>query len=135
MAAYLAKNQPWLLPGNHVYNTPLAPDKEAAFRQWIAANQVHFDPAAQVSDYDMRGFWNALQAGDPRATTAINPNDKRMHFPDYWKTPYDASFSAESQWANPKLAPRWNDKDQLVLPNGKVIYDEREEVRQGRPTG
>lgn len=73
----------------------------------------------------MRGFWTALQQGKPIATTAIDPNDKRIHYPDYWKTPLHQTFSAESQWANPARAPAWNDRDQLVLPNGQVIYDDR----------
>lgn len=132
---YFEKNKPYVKAGDNVYNTALSPEEEVRFRQWVAANNVPFDVSAKVSDYDMRGFWKALQTGDSRAATAVNPNDKQIHYPDFWKTPYDASFSAESQWANPVTAPRWNDKDQLVLPNGKVIYDERAVVRAGGKTG
>lgn len=84
-------------------------------------------------DYDMRGFWKALQAGDPLAQAAIDPNDQRMHYPDYWKTPYHETFSAESQWADPKKAPSWNDKDQLVMPDGTVIFDDREANKSEAP--
>jgi hypothetical protein len=111
-------------PGN--YNTDLGdPKTEMAFQQWVKQNNIPFDPAAPVSDYDMRGFYQALQAGDPKAKEALNPNDSQMHFPDYWKTPYHESFSNESQWADSKKAPKWNEQDQLVTPDGKVVFDER----------
>lgn len=119
------RNQAYVLPGIHTYNTRLSSDDERSFRRWVEKNKVPFDVSAPVSDYDMRGFWTALQQGKPIATTAIDPNDKRIHYPDYWKTPLHQTFSAESQWANPARAPAWNDRDQLVLPNGQVIYDDR----------
>ncbi len=106
------------------YSTSLNPPSEQMFRKWIAQNKVPFNPEAKLSDYDMRGFWLALQAKDPRAMTAVNPYDKQIHYPDYWKTPYHSTFSNESQWAT-KDAPRWNDKDQLVDASGKVIFDSR----------
>jgi hypothetical protein len=125
MAAQLAKNKPYILPGATNFATTLAPDQEAAFGQWVQQNHVPFDPAQRVQDYDMRGFYQALMAKDPRAMTAVNPNDQQLHYPDYWKTPYHQSFSAESQWANPQTAPKWNEQDQLVLPNGTVVFDEK----------
>ncbi len=106
------------------YSTALNAASEQKFREWVRANKVPFDPAAKVADYDMRGFWLALQAKDPRAASAIDPNDKRLHYPDYWKTPYHETFSNESQWAT-SGAPTWNKQDQLVLPTGKVIFDDR----------
>ena len=69
----------------------------------------------------MRGFYKALQNGDEMAKTAVDPHDKQIHFPDYWKTPYHETFSNESQWAT-KGAPSWNDQDQLVLPNGTILF-------------
>ncbi len=119
-----ARNQQYLAPGDHEYSTDLG-DKEPAFQDWVQQNKVPFDPAAITPDYDMRGFYKALQEGDPKAKEAINPNDNQMHFPDYWKTPYHQSFSAESQWADPAKAPKWNEQDQLVTPEGKVVFDER----------
>lgn len=106
------------------FNTALPPDQEAQFRQWVNANHVPFDPEAQQSDYDMRGFWKALQDKDPRAASAIDPNDHLLHYPDYWKTPLHKTFSNESQWAGPN-APHWTADDKLVTPQGQVVYDDR----------
>lgn len=125
MAARLAGNKQYLNAGPQNYATALAPEQEQQFRGWVAQNKVPFDPTQQMQDYDMRGFYSALMAHDPRATTAINPNDSMMHYPDYWKTPYHQSFSAESQWADPAKAPKWNEQDQLVLPNGTIVFDEK----------
>lgn len=119
----------YVVPGNNVYNTPLPPDAEKAFRTWVQDHEIPFDPSAPVSDYDMRGFWKAYTAGDPRARRALNANDGTMHFPDYWKTPYHESFSAESQWALPG-SPQWNDIDQLVDRNGNIVFDERAKNRK-----
>ncbi len=73
-----------------------------------------------------KSYFTAL--GDPRAVSSINPNDNMMHYPDYWKTPFHESFSHESQWATPG-APIWNELDQLVTPDGKVVFDERAKRR------
>lgn len=113
---------PYAVP--ETYNTPLAPLPELQFRQWVADNSVPFDPNAGVTDYDMRGFWQALMQQQPRAVTAINANDGLMHYPDIWKTPLHQSFSADSQWANP-ATPRWNEYDQLEAPSGRIVFDER----------
>lgn len=105
------------------YLTKLAPVDEAKFRGWIKQNNVPFDPSPNA-DYDMRGFYQAAMVGDPKASTAINRNDGKMHFGDTWKTPYHKSFSAESKFANDQ-APKWNSQDQLVLADGSVVFDER----------
>jgi hypothetical protein len=123
------RNKQYVAPGEHEYKTDLG-DKEPEFQAWVKQNNVPFDLNAEIPDYDMRGFYKALQEGDPKAQEALNPNDKQMHFPDYWKTPYHHSFSNESQWADPAKAPKWNEKDQLVLPDGTVTYDERAEAIQ-----
>lgn len=115
------------------YNTKLSEAEETAFKTWVKDNKVPFNPEAKTSDYDMRGFWKALQSGDPKAKSAVNQNDDQIHYPDYWKTPYHESFSNESKWANPDTAPKWNDKDQLVAPDGKVIHDERAIAAAGAP--
>lgn len=108
------------------YLTPLDPLREAAFQSWVGRNNVPFDPSL-TADYDMRGFWRALQQRDPLAVQSLNANDGEMHFPDYWKTPYHESFSNESQFALPG-APRWNNLDQLVSPRGAVVFDERQKA-------
>ncbi len=125
LAALFAQHMGYAKQSPTGYQTRLPPPLEREFRGWAAAHRVPFDVnAAGPTDYDMRGFFQALQRGDPRAMTAVNPNDGRMHYPDYWKTPGHRTFSAESQWAAPG-APNWNAVDQLVLPNGKVVFDER----------
>ncbi len=122
-----ARNKPYLKPGASNFTTQLAPDEEGAFRNWVAQNHVAFDPAQTTPDYDMRGFWKQNAGGG----TAVNPNDGKIHYPDTFKTPYDLTFSRESQFAAPS-APAWNDKDQLVTPDGKIQYDER--ARKYRPS-
>lgn len=123
------RNRAWAKPGN--YNTKLSVLQEGQFQQWLKQNNVEFDHTAPVTDYDMRGYWQALQAGDPRAASAIDPNDKQMHYPGYWKTPYSATFSNESQWAQPN-APVWKG-DSYQLPNGHVIYDDKQGRWNGLP--
>lgn len=135
----LARNQAYLAPGSHTYNTQLSSADEGRFRQWVTNNKVPFDPNAKVSDYDMRGFWKTSQ--DPEAWkalqqsgkipeeispagTKVDPNDGRPHYPDWWKTPFHQTFSNESQWAGPN-APHWTDDDKLMTPDGKVVFDDR----------
>lgn len=106
------------------FDTPLDPGTEEFFRMWVAHNKVPFDPDSRApQDYDMRGFFRGLMQGDPRAQSAINPNDSRMHFPDFWKTPLHQSFSNESQWA-PASAPQWTPQDALAQ-GGRILFDER----------
>lgn len=125
--AFIAeRNKAYTKEGASGFNTPLKPGEETKFRQWVGENKVPFDPDKKESDYDMRGFYRALQAGDKKATSAINPNDKKMHYPDWWKTPMHETFSRDSQWATSD-APTWNKKDQLVTKDGEVLYDERRE--------
>jgi hypothetical protein len=125
-----ARNAPWIAAGDHTYNTPLTAAEEKEFRSYIADRSDkqdlgrEFDPKAKIVDYDMRGWWKAMKAGDKRAALAVNPADKLKHRSDYWKTPYHKTFSAQSQWANPAMAPHWNERDQLVTPDGKVVFDE-----------
>lgn len=118
-----AKNQMYAVP-NVSYQTQLDPQGEQQFQAWVKQNNVPFNSAQQLQDYDMRGFWQALQNKDPKAVSAVDPNDQQIHYPDYWKTPYHATFSGESQWAT-KDAPSWNDKDQLIDKSGKVLFDDK----------
>jgi len=122
-----AQHAGYSMPG--FYNTPLHPVEEQAFRTWLQKNKVPFDPDAPISDYDMRGFWKGMMSGNPNAVTGMNPNDKQLHFGDYYKTPYHKSFSAESKYAK-QNAPRWNERDQLIMPDGTVVFDERAQVRK-----
>jgi N12 class adenine-specific DNA methylase len=132
---FFARNKAWARPDAKDFTTKLDPGQEAKFQTWVKTNKVPFDPDPDA-DYDMRGYWKASQ--DPTAwkklidggkidkeLTKIDPNDGKPHYPDYWKTPYHETFSNESQWADPAKAPRWNDKDQLVAPDGKVVFDDK----------
>lgn len=114
---------PYAKPSKTGYITQLTPQEMAQFLTWVRTNNIPYDPSPNA-DYDMPGFWKGLVSGDPKATTAIDPNDKRLHFTDYWKTPYHKTFSRESQYAMPD-APEWNDQDQLVDKDGKVLFDDR----------
>lgn len=116
-------NKPYLSQERESYLTTLPPDQEQKFQEWVKANNVPFDPSP-TADYDMRGFYSGLMSKDSHAKTGVNANDQQLHFSDWWKTPYHESFSAESQFAN-RDAPNWNDKDQLVTPKGKVLFDEK----------
>lgn len=104
------------------YQTHLSDTDEAAFRQWVTANHVPFDPNQKNPDYDMRGFYKAMQAGDPRATRQMNDATGTLHFPDTWKTPYHKTFSNESIYAK-RGAPHWVGT-KLVAKDGKVLFDE-----------
>jgi hypothetical protein len=124
LIAALKRNTPYVRPGQQGYQTDLTV-AEPGFRSWVDKNKVPFNPdELGASDYDMRGFYHALMTADPKAISSINQNDKRLHYPDYWKTPYHQSFSGESQWAT-DVAPKWNEQDQLVSPGGRILVDER----------
>lgn len=120
------RNMRYAVPAKS-YITILPSAEEAQFQSWANANHVPFDPSPQA-DYDMRGFWKGLMAHDPRAETNVNANDRKLHYSDYWKTPYHKSFSRESKWAT-QAAPAWNEKDQLVLPDGSIVFDEKQAMR------
>jgi len=122
LAPQQPSSSPYAQPG--AQPTELGPLDEMAFRQWVAQNQVPFNPDRSGQDYDMRGFYRGMQQQHPRAQSAINPNDQQMHYPDYWKMPTHQTFSQDSQWALP-VAPRWNEQDQLVSPGGRILFDER----------
>lgn len=107
--------------------TTLKPEEEAQFQQWVMANKIPFDPSP-VADYDMKGFWKALQSGDPKATQAGNG-----HFPDTWKTPYHETFSNESIYATAG-APHWEGY-KLIDNRGVVLKDETPPESMGNATG
>jgi len=129
------RNKAYLKPGApDDYQTKLSSGDEDKFRGWVKDNSVPFNPDEKGPvDYDMRGYWKGLQDNDPHATSGVNANDGKLHYSDYYKTPYHETFSNESQWADPEKAPKWNDKNQLVTPDGKVIYDEK--AGSGAPQG
>jgi hypothetical protein len=101
----------------NLYNTQLPPDQEMQFQEWIKGNKIPWVDSPD-SDYDMRGFWKAMQSGDPSAKRAAN-----LHFPDTFKTPWHHSISNESMYASPD-APSWKG-NQLVDKKGNVVWDEK----------
>jgi hypothetical protein len=108
------------------YITKLPPDQQALFLEWVRQNKIPYDPSPKA-DYDMPGFWQALQSNDPKAVSAIDPYDKKLHFTDYFKTPYHKTFSEESKYSVPG-APKWSpDGSQLIDKNGNVIFDARKQ--------
>jgi hypothetical protein len=111
-------------PGQSNYDTKLPQMDEFQFRQWLADKNVPFNADAGGQDYDMRGYWQGLMQQNPHATSGMNANDGRLHFSDYWKTPYHQSFSNESKYAAPN-APQWVNDSQLAAPNGRIVFDER----------
>lgn len=112
-----ARNKQWAKSGP--YKTVLTPAEERQFQQWVRTNRVPWRDTPD-SDYDMRGFWKAVK--EDKASESRNKWDGRMHFPDTWKTPYDATFSRQSMYAKPN-APRW-DGDKLYTDSGQLIADE-----------
>lgn len=107
------------------YRTVLTPIEEQQFQQWVKDKKIPFkdsDPNFDNNDYDMRGFYQALQQGDPRATQSLAP-DGTFHFPDVWKTPFHDTFSNESIYAKPS-APQWTNEGKLIDHKGNVVADE-----------
>lgn len=79
------------------YETFLPPPLEAAFRQWLGGGPTKFDPSFPFPDYDMRAWWQAMQANDPKATYKVKaPNEPggnpRVFFPNTFSTPYSVDF-------------------------------------------
>lgn len=108
--------------------SPLTQSQRDAFLSWVNQNNVPYDPSPRA-DYDMPGFWLALKSGDPRAQSAISPDDNRLHFPDTWKTPYHQTFSNESTYSTNSGDPRWvrNGKFFDLVQGGRVIKREKAE--------
>jgi GGDEF domain-containing protein len=103
------------------YKTSLPPDQEQGFQSWVKQNKVPWQDTPNA-DYDMRGYYKAMQSGDVNAQQKQSGFDGKMHFPDTYKTPYHKTFSNESQYATPD-APHW-DGDRLIDKGGKVVADE-----------
>lgn len=99
------------------YQTKLAPNDEASFRQWAASNRVPFNPDDAKSDYDMRGYWNAMRAGKAEPWKG-----EGSHFPDTFKTPYDTTFSGESKYAKPGTPFSWQGDNLIDTRTGEPIF-------------
>jgi hypothetical protein len=113
------RNRAYAKPGP--YQTTLSPKQEQDFQGWLFKNNIPYNlkwPADQsMQDYDMRGYWKALQSGD-----AETRDPKTLHFPDVYKTPYHKTFSNQSKYATPE-APHW-EGNRLIDKDGRVLIDE-----------
>lgn len=99
------------------YQTNLNTPEQFAFADWASSNKVPVN-LGKNSDYDMQGFYKAMQANDPNAQTAISDKDNSLHFNDKFKTPMHETFSNESIYATPS-APHW-DGNALKNPDNSV---------------
>ena len=129
----LQRNAAYATPGP--WTTKLKPKEEAQFQQWAQANKgtLSMEDMAENPGYDMRGFWKAKMAGDPRAQNEVNAIDHLKHYPDVWKTPYHDSFNKQSMYSTPDNPNHWVGDSQdpaLVGANNQVIIPRR----SGKPT-
>jgi hypothetical protein len=71
------------------YNTPIPPEKQAAFNQWVAqkTKQTGKNPLNDRYDYDVQGDWLAGAA-----------TDERGHGSDLFKKPNHPTFSDKSKY-------------------------------------
>ena len=72
------------------FNTQLTPDQEAAYQAWgqqEALRRGGRNPASDVYDYDMRGFWKSGQSFADNG-----------HAGDKYKKPNHPTFSNQSQY-------------------------------------
>lgn len=111
----------WARPGPYV--TKLSPEDETKYQQWVKETKAAVTEKEEDSDYDMRGFWQGLHAGDPRAKQGVSDFDGRMHYKDTWKMPNHPTFSRESMYALPE-APQWDADDQLIDMYHNVLANE-----------
>lgn len=65
------------------FNTPLSPEEEKAFAEWL----LKAKKAGDLRDYDLRGAWKAGVTG------------RGGHLPDTWKKPNHPTFSSESAYS------------------------------------
>ena len=72
------------------YNTKLTPQEEVLFREYVAKHPDKINPN-DAYDYDVKGAWKALIAGDIE-------HDERGHLTDQFKKPNHPTFSGESMY-------------------------------------
>ena len=72
------------------YNTKLTPQEEILFREYVAKHPDKINPK-DIYDYDVKGAWKALVAGDIE-------HDERGHLTDQFKKPNHPTFSDGSQY-------------------------------------
>lgn len=84
------------------YNTPIPPEKQAAFNSWVQSKKqaTGKNPLGDRYDYDVNGYWLSGAANDPRG-----------HGPDTFKKPNHPTFSDESIYngVNGNYGGHWGD--------------------------
>jgi len=86
-------NNSYPLDFSNKYNTPLKPEQQAQYQQWVSKIAVKrgFDPTEMARDYDMQGYF--LKYGGKESDQANG------HFTDEFKKPNHPTFSNESQYS------------------------------------
>lgn len=121
LTAALKRHLQYTRPGG--WYTQLNPAQQKLFEQWgrtlqTTNGEALYNKQDPTPDYDYAGYWLAMHKGDPRAVRDL----ANGHFPDIWKTPFEQSFSNESQYALP-TAPHW-----VETPQGWQTVDSRGNV-------
>lgn len=115
--AAFAHNSAFAKPSTTDYQTQLDPATEKQFRDWVAKNNVPFAPNDKTTDYDMRGYYQAMMQGNAPKWSGAD-----SHFPDTFKTPYDTTFSAESQYATPDNPFKWQGDNLVDSRTGALVF-------------
>jgi len=76
----------------HMYNTPLSPENEQRFSNWVSQTQSKYgvDLRPDLDTYDLRGYWLNGGHGDEAFRS------RKGHAPDTYKKPSHPTFSDES---------------------------------------
>lgn len=110
-------NRPFAIDGpdawDYPYQTGLTDALERLFEKWVNSNDVPFDMAARLVDYDMRGYW---------LKTRGKGWHQGSHFPDTYKTPYDTTFSHESKYATKDNPFYWRGDRLIDIRDGSVVF-------------
>jgi hypothetical protein len=120
--AALEHNKDFATPGP--WYTTLSDEDEIVFRQWADyVNNIFGGPLIKPdlwpNDYDDRGYWAAQVGHD----ATHPPYTVGQHGPDQWKTPYDTSFSNESQYATGDNPFEWQGDVLVDTRDGSVVFD------------
>lgn len=95
------------------YNTPLDNKQESQFQSWQKAQSAvsKRDISKDLSDYDMRGYWQQRQSS-PQS------RGKNGHYPDTFKKPSHPTFSDESKYSTYGTSGGHWVGDKAFVPSG-----------------
>lgn len=105
--------------------TILTPQDEAKFRQWAQHDVKNIQPDDPKATYDMRGYWKALQTGDPRARPVIDSTGKAS-FPTKWRTPDYKEPEVNiplDEYQNGEFHPTAKPAKREVVPDNGMWFD------------